>query len=264
VAERHFLEESATWVRVLSSIQSENRYSPLPSSRAGARNSYPQEIYSMKIRNSLPLSFAAAFFACLVSQPANAQEMKANPVDRASMSLRAGTSPQAAEGVESAKQLVPAEAELTRTLDARKDQAGSTFEARLRGTVHLKDGTELPRGTLLMGKVATDDMRNNGVSQLSLFFTDAKLKDGKTVPIEATIVGITDPAGSENGPGANEPTPWDGTSVQYDDVGVLSHVDLHSRIGGANSGTLVASDKSDMKLRIGCRLSLAIGENGAS
>ncbi|HUB52040.1 MAG TPA: hypothetical protein VL986_07830 [Terracidiphilus sp.] len=161
--------------------------------------------------------------------------------------------------------MVPAEAELTKTVDARKDQPGTAFEARLRGTVHLKDGTTLPHGTLLVGQVATDQMRNNGVSQLALRFTEAKLKDGKTIPIVATIVGITGPpSGVDNGYGYDAPVPWDSKSLRYDDVGIMSHVDLHSRIGGVNSGTLVATDKSDMKLRLGSRMSLAIGEKGAS
>ncbi len=161
--------------------------------------------------------------------------------------------------------MAPAEANLITTLDARKDQSGSAFETRLVGSVHLRDGTELPNGTVLVGQVETDQMSSSGASRLALRFTEAKLKDGKAIPIQATIVGLSDPASlAENGGGLDSPIAWNGTSLQYDNIGVLPHVDLHSRIGGVNSGTLVATDKSDMKLRAGSRMSLALGEKSAN
>ncbi|HTW81688.1 MAG TPA: hypothetical protein VME23_19225 [Terracidiphilus sp.] len=218
----------------------------------------------MKIGSSLPLSLAASFLVCFTPLPSGAQGAKAQPPDPPSMGPKTSLNTQSAEQVEAAKQMVPAEVKLTSTLDARKDQPGSTFEAKLDGTVHLKDGTELPHGTVLMGKVVTDKMQSSGTSRLALRFTEAKLKDGKTVPIEATIVGISGPAGDYTAGGVTGPIPWDGTSVQYDNIGVISHVDLHSRIGGMNSGTLVANDKSDMKLTTGSRFSLALGQKGTS
>jgi hypothetical protein len=211
----------------------------------------------MKLRNSLPLSLTAAFVVCLVPQFCGAQNTTS---ETSTASLNATTNGQQA-GASEAAQLVPAEVNLTRALDARKDQAGSTFEARLDGTVHLKDGTELPNGAILVGKVATDQMNSNGASRLSLQFTEAKLKDGKTIPIEATIVSISGPSEPYDSSSSDTgPLPWNGTTVKFDDISVLSHVDLHSTIGGMNSGTLVATDKSDMKLRTGSRMSLALGE----
>ena len=74
--------------------------------------------------------------------------------------------------------IVSAKIHLVKALDARKAQPGSQFEATLDGTVHLKNGTELPRGTVLIGTVAAGEMQSAGASHLALRFTQAKLKDG--------------------------------------------------------------------------------------
>jgi len=171
---------------------------------------------------------------------------------------------QLADASETAQRMVPAEVKLTGAIDALKSQSGTAFQARLDGTVQLKNGTELPNGTTLLGQVTTDQIKSTGTSRLSLQFTQAKLKDGKTIPIEATIVGISGPVESEDGSANFDgPIRWNGKTLKYDYIGVMSHVDLHSTIGGANSGTLVASDKSDMRLRSGSRLSLALAEKTA-
>jgi hypothetical protein len=212
----------------------------------------------MKLANRFLLSLTAASLVCLAPQFSAAQNMS-SATSPANSAATSDTQPASASGV--AQQMVPAEVSLTRTLDARKEQSGSAFEVRLNGTVHLKNGTELPHGTVLVGQVTTDQMNNTGTSRLALQFTEAKLKSGKTIPIEATIVGISGPQESTDSFASfNGPVPWNGTTMKYDDIGVMSHVDLHSAIGGANSGTLVATGKSDMKLRLGSRISLALGE----
>jgi hypothetical protein len=167
----------------------------------------------------------------------------------------------AAAGNQVTAELVPAEVALTNSLDARKDQPGAAFEARLKSTVHLKGGTELPTGTLLEGKVAPPDAKVAKTSKLSLVFTDAKLKGGKDVPIQATIVGLADPAiGTDPNASYDGPAAWNGITTQIDLTGALDNVDLHSTIGGDSSGTLVASGKGNLKLGSGVRISLALGE----
>lgn len=227
--------------------------------REDMSNIFQRRLNSMKLLKNLPLSLTAAFLVCLAPQFSTAQ----NTASETPTASSTNNSQPAVAG-DTVQQMVPAEVALTRTLDARRDQSGSAFEARLDGTVHLKNGTELPHGTVLEGQVTTDRMRSNGASRLSLQFTEAKLKDGKTIPIEATIVGISGPSESGDIYGNyTGPLPWNGTTVKYDDIGVLSHVDLHSTIGATNSGTLVATDKSNMKLITGSRLSLALAEKTA-
>jgi hypothetical protein len=206
----------------------------------------------MKTRSSLLLSFLSACLVLVGAQFGGAQ------------GPNTGTESAAADSHATAG-LVPAEVELNKTLEARKDQPGAAFEATLKSTVHLKDGTELPRGTVLVGKVTAPNGKSAGASQLALVFTDAKLKGGKDVPIQATIVGLADPVvGTDSNAAYDGPAPWNGSSMQFDMSGALNNVDLHSAIGSDNSGTLVASGKGGLKLSAGSRISLALGDKGAN
>jgi hypothetical protein len=165
-------------------------------------------------------------------------------------------------GQQEATMMVPAEANLSKALDAKKLQPGKQFSAKLADTVHLKNGPKLPRGTELIGTVGTDDMQLNGNSKLALRITEAKLKDGKTIPIKATIVGIA-PSGT---PEYSDSNPWTSATLQVDQVGAMKDVDLHSRIAGNNSGVFVTTTKDDVKLGSGSEIMLAIApqENVAS
>jgi hypothetical protein len=152
-----------------------------------------------------------------------------------------------------AARMVPAQAALAQTLDASKLQPGQQFKATLSDKVKLKDGTELARGTVLSGTVA--EGQANGKSTLVLQFTQAQLKDGKTIMIAATIVDLV-PAGNV---GYTTVATWKPTTLQVLQLNVLRGVDLESRIGDVNSGTFVAAKKDSLKLVKGCALTLAIG-----
>ena len=103
----------------------------------------------MKIRISLIISLSSACLVLVGAQLSGAQGPKAG-------------SDSAVAGSQATAGLVPAEVELNKSLDARKDQAGATFEAALKSAVRLKDGTELPKGTLLEGKVTAADAKGKG------------------------------------------------------------------------------------------------------
>ena len=176
-----------------------------------------------------------------------------------------------------AAQMVPAQAYLLRKLDAKDMKPGSQFIARLSETVHLKNGPELPRGTELLGKVSTDDMQLKGTSKLALRINEARLKDGKTVPVKATIVGVYAPEsesmnGSNVVPGQEQANDWTNKILRVDQLDAVGGVDLHSRVNGNNSGVFVSTKKDDFKIAGGSELALAIaaqngehyGANGAS
>jgi hypothetical protein len=172
----------------------------------------------------------------------------------------AGNSAISAAAENLAAQLVPAQAVLDKDLDAKKTQPGQEFRATLTGVVHLKNGVELPRGTALVGTIATDQAQS-GKSTMALRFTQAQLKGGKTIPIQATIVGAAPPSTSNSWDHSDSQAPpdqWNGKALQVDDIGVLSDVDLHSTIAGENSGVFVTT-KSDLKLAAKSQMSLAIG-----
>lgn len=210
----------------------------------------------------LALTACAAAFAFVAATPAqSATNLNTNDSSNQAMASNSGRA--------EAAEMVPARAAIDRTLDAKDARAGQPFQAKLANKVHLKDGTELPRGTMLIGKVGTDDMHETGRSKLVLCIDQAKLKNGQTIPLKATIVGLYGPdSGNENfagytvNPGDQDSNDWSHHVLQVDQINALSGVDLHSKIGSRNSGVLVSTKKDDIKIKDGTELALAIaGEN---
>jgi len=213
----------------------------------------------MGTRTTLTYAIAAVSLVLLSPNLARAEGVQAAAGVNAPV-----MSQKAAPGAASeAQQMVRARAALTRTWDANKLKPGDRIEAKLADTVHLKNGTELPNGSTLMGVVATDNM-HPGNSKLALRFTEVKTKHGKVIPITATVVGVYGPE-STNGlgydiaAGDQQPNSWQSSELQIDQIDALSGVDLHSRIAGQNSGVFVTTKKDDVKLKEGSELSLAIG-----
>lgn len=159
-----------------------------------------------------------------------------------------------------AVQMVPASAVLNNALNASKIKSGDQFKATLSSTVHLKDGTELKRGTVLVGVITTDNMQKSGGSSLALRFTQANLKDGKTIPIKATIISIGGPqqSGIEQDYNDQPPMGWNQSILQVDQLKAVKGADLHSRIAGSNSGVFVSNNGDDVKLAAQSQLSLAL------
>jgi hypothetical protein len=163
--------------------------------------------------------------------------------------------------------MVPAQAILENEIDARKMQPGQQFRATMSEAVRLKNGPELPRDTVLVGTIATDQMHAGGTSTLALRFSKAELRDGKVVPIEADIMGVAPPPdggtwGYDEGAASLEP--WNGETLRIDERGTLSGIDFHGSIASTNSGVFVSTKKDNMKLQRGSQLSLAIAARGAS
>jgi hypothetical protein len=164
-----------------------------------------------------------------------------------------------------AMRMVPARAALDRNLDANKVKSGDEFRAELVKKVQLDNGPLLPEGTVLVGRISTDDMNVGGTSKLALRFTHANLKDGQVVPIKATIVGIYGPEtmSSEDYPvarGDEVPNTWNDGTLAVDQIDALSGVDLHSKIASRNSGVFVSTKKDNFKLTAGSEFALAIAE----
>lgn len=210
----------------------------------------------MKSLASVSLSVAALCFAFAAPAFANASNSSASASGAESSSAASSAS-------SVAMQMVRARAALLKELDARKIKTNTKIQARLADKVLLKDGKELPSGTLLIGTVTADSMKTTGASRLALDFTQAKLKNGTLIPIDATIVGVAGPEsmnseGYDVMPGQQMPNTWDTSMLQIDEINALSGVDMHSRINGSNSGVFVSNKKHDMKLDAGTELALAL------
>lgn len=214
------------------------------------------------MRSRVIFAVSIAFAACAFLFPGSARARNAT------VAPKTGSSAVSIVAKRVAARMVPAEAVLENGIDARKVQAGQPFRATLSNTVHLKNGMELPHDTVLIGTIAKDQMREDGTSTLALRFTKAQLKGGKVVPIQAEIMGVFPPYSYEGyDDSVNMATPWDGKTLQVDELGALSGVDFHGKIASRDSGVFVSAKKDDMKLHSGSQFSLAIAEqpvNGMS
>jgi hypothetical protein len=169
-------------------------------------------------------------------------------------------------GVASAQSLVGVNAKLDRTLDSKGAAVGQVVTAKLDGTI-TAEGTKLPKGTELIGKIA--DVKNaNGAVSVSVVFTSAKLKDGKEIPVKATLLAAypeMDPVGESLGDVGAGPAPAlvsaDRTFDQ--EPGALSHVALTSAVKDPDSGTF-SSTNGNFKLLAGTNLQLGIAPASAA
>jgi hypothetical protein len=199
-------------------------------------------------------TFALAAVISALSLPVLAQSASGP----SSQSMLASADPSVAN---EAAQLVPAIAALSHPLDADKDHLNSTIKAELNYKVTLSDGTVLPSHTILNGEITRDDMQAAGKSEFALRFNQAQLKDGKTVPIKATIVNIGHPSSDIDDDTASDTASndWTNQTLSVQQLNVVAGVDLHSEIASNDSAVLVSTKKHDVKLPSGSELQLAIG-----
>ena len=206
----------------------------------------------MKREFLIAFSAAALLFFCSPlthAQSQNAQSTSTN-----------GNS--SARAQEEASQMVPAHATLEQTVDAKDYHAGEQLRARLGEDVQLKNGPNLPNGTVLIGEVSAVSTQA-GSSRLALRFTQARLNNGATVPIKAMIVAI-EAASLPPVDGESSAVPtrdlWNSHVYRVDQVRAVSGADLHSSITSRDSAVIVSPKKNDVKIGEGSRIDLALAE----
>jgi hypothetical protein len=153
-----------------------------------------------------------------------------------------------------AARMVTAQANVEKLIDTRKMQAGQKIEIVLSDKVQLKNGPKLPRGTLLTGTASPGDAQSAGTGKLTLRFTRAQLKGGKTIPIKATIVGLF-PANSAE---RSDHNIWSGKSLKTDQSETVPGLALHSNIKDSDSGVLVSTKGDVVKVMPGNWMALVI------
>jgi len=97
---------------------------------------------------------------------------------------------------------------LEKIVHPKKVKVGDEVVAHLTEPTKLKDGTELAKGTHILGKVTDVKMKadKEGPSKLGLLFDKAQLKDGKEIPLTMALVSVAprwepggvDPVAAEN------------------------------------------------------------------
>jgi hypothetical protein len=98
-----------------------------------------------------------------------------------------------------ASRIVGVRARLEKSLDANKVKVGDAVEASPEAKVHLGEGMDLATNSRLLGHVDTvEPAVAKGGSAISVTFDTVRLKDGRTIPIKATILWIGQPVNQLN------------------------------------------------------------------
>ena len=168
-------------------------------------------------------------------------------------------------------QLVGANATLVNTVDTKKVSPGQSVTAKLTTNVKEAGGVELPKGTLLVGKVEqAQASTNDGPAKLSIVFDQAKLADGRTVPVKATLLGAYPArdgeyyaeAGSEGALVGGVPASIPADEKVDQEPGALGNVEMQSAVQSEVSAVFTTT-KHNINLKNGTQLQLAIGPEGA-
>ncbi len=105
----------------------------------------------------------------------------------------ASSTPQSRANELQSRYMTTVRADLTSKLDTKNAVVGLVLTARTEAAVTLADGTEIPAGTKLMGRVVavrakTDE---NAEAMATVTFDEAEMKDGKMIPVRTLIRGMS-------------------------------------------------------------------------
>jgi len=106
------------------------------------------------------------------------------------------TAAQAGQASASSVQATSVSAELTKKIDSKDAKVGDEVAAKTTAEARLADGTKLPKGSKLMGRVTDVQARahDNRDSRIAFAFDHAVLKDGHEIPVQAMMRSISVPA----------------------------------------------------------------------
>lgn len=157
--------------------------------------------------------------------------------------------------------LMSVNAKLNKAINSRNLKLGQPVTAHLTMKLHTTSGVTLPRRTQLIGKVCHIQHGQGKAMSISLIFTRARLKNGRVIPIKATLLGAMPPSygysygAADQFPDSSKSVP---SNTQIDqEPGALNHVALHSSVHSQNSGTF-KSTRGKIDLRAGTQLRIAI------
>ena len=102
--------------------------------------------------------------------------------------------------------------ELVSKLDSKTAKTGDSVVVQTKESVKTADGTEIPKGSKVMGHVlATKPSEAGENSQVALQFDHIELKGGQSLPVNSQIQSIT-PAGGAASTGAMSGPPASGSA----------------------------------------------------
>ncbi len=150
-------------------------------------------------------------------------------------------------------QLMSGTAELVHSIDSQSATQGQAVSAKLTETIETPQGVKLPHGTELLGHVAeVQASHDKSPAKLALTFDKAQLKDGKQLPIKATLLEVAPP-----GQLAGVPQKVGSDGAFNQEAGEISGVSMHSSVRAEDSGTLMSKD-GNIRLETGTQLVIAV------
>jgi hypothetical protein len=137
---------------------------------------------------------AMASFPLLAQQSPPAGQQPASPETQQSPT---STMPQSSQAAAPVAEMSPVNGELVSKLDSKTAKAGDSVVVQTKTTAKTADGTEIPKGSKLMGHVIGVHASEAGDnSQVVLKFDHLELKGGQSVPIQSQIESIGSAAGA--------------------------------------------------------------------
>jgi hypothetical protein len=93
-------------------------------------------------------------------------------------------------------------AKVTKTLDSSKLKQDDSIEVETAGSFKLPDGTLVPKGSKMMGRVVTAKARAKGDpdSELTLVFNKLSIQGGKVLALKGTVQAVYPAAQEPQGP----------------------------------------------------------------
>lgn len=166
---------------------------------------------------------------------------------------------------------------LTSKVDSKKSKVGDTVTAKTLNPLQLTDGTTLPPGTKLVGKVTQAQPKSSGTATVAIVFTEIDKKGGAPMPVHGLLAAVapepnlSDAGGSTNdlpmGSGGNkgQTAGLTGTGINSN-TAALPSIQPGSAIKGVTLNTARAADGSsvlqstekDFKLDNGTRLEVGL------
>ena len=120
------------------------------------------------------------------------------PVAIFSLALQGQTGNPIGGTVQSGAAAAPVSAELTKRIDVKKAKVGDEVDVKTTSNAKLPNGTDLPKGTKLIGKVTDVHAKSNTdkSSHLAFDIDHAVTKDGHELPVRAAVTSVLAPAQS--------------------------------------------------------------------
>lgn len=130
--------------------------------------------------------------------------------------------------------LTPVKTELSTRVDSKNAVVGQEVDARITETTRLADGTTLPKGTKLAGRVTqVQPMANGGGrSTLAMTFDHAELKGGKTIQVRSVMQMVAPPGNVSMTNSAMQPMPGEPIGVGAPASGTRGGLGAGSGTGG--------------------------------